>query len=239
MPNDEKYNGAIVRISNNTKNRIPLYNSVAKVNESIGTLRTSNNVRRSTDIESGTYVTMQCECFSTKTVCMGYSYLEFTKGSQMQKIADVQVGDELRIVGGIVYGDDGYKVCGGTSASPNNVVFWNTLQSQDVSYRVSGFETNYSVKSSPACTAIYGNLNYDDTKAAVYVYKLNTQAFYGWKNTNEHSYEGKYEGAQNVRFYSANHGASVGSNPYIGENGILRFENWTRQATDGTVYQNG
>lgn len=239
LPNDEKYNGAIVRISNNTRNRIPLFNSVVKANRATGTLRTSNNESLRTYIESGTYVTMQCECFSAKTVCMGYSYLEFTKGSQMQKIADVQVGDELRIVGGIVYGDDGYKVCGGTSASPNNEVFWNTTQSQDVDYRVSGFSTNYSVKSSPACTAIYGNLDYDDTKAAVYVYKLNTQAFYGWKNTNEHSYEEKYDNPQNVRFYSVNHGASVGSNPYIDENGILRFENWTRQATNGTVYQNG
>lgn len=239
LPNDEKYNGAIVRISNNTGNRIPLYNSVAKVNESIGTLRTSNNVRRSTYIESGTYVTMQCECFSAKTVCMGYSYLEFVKGSQMQKIADVQVGDELRIVGGIVYGDDGYKVCGGTSASPNNEVFWNTTQSQDVGNRVSGFSTDYSVKSSPACTAIYGNLDYDDTKAVVYVFKLNTETFYGWKNTNEHAYAGNYENPQYMRFYDDIHGQSVGSNPYIDEDGILRFENWTRQATDGTIYQNG
>ena len=239
LPNDEKYNGAIVRISNNTGNRIPLYNSVVKANRAIGTLRTSNNESLPTNIEPGTYVMMQCECFSAKTVCMGYSYLEFTKGSQMQKIADVQVGDELRIVGGIVYGDDGYKVCGGTSASPNNEVFWNTTQSQDVDYRVSGFSTNYSVKSSPACTAIYGNLDYDDTKAAVYVFKLNTETFYGWKNTNEHAYEGNYENPQYMQFYDANHGASVGSNPYIDENGILRFENWTRQATNGTVYQNG
>jgi hypothetical protein len=239
LPNDEKYNGAIVRISNNTGNRIPLFNSVVKANKAIGTLRTSNNESLHTNIESGTYVIMQCECFSAKTVCMGYSYKEFTKGSQMQKIADVQVGDELRIVGGIVYGDDGYKVCGGTSASPNNEVFWNTLQSQDVSYRVSGFETNYSVKASPACTAIYGNLDYDDTKAAVYVFKLNTETFYGWKNTNEHAYEGNYENPQYMRFYDAIHGQSVGSNPYIDENGILRFENWTRQATNGTIYQNG
>lgn len=239
LPNDEKYNGAIVRISNNTGNRIPLFNSVVKANRAIGTLRTSNNESLRTNIEPGTYVMMQCECFSAKTVCMGYSYLEFTKGSQMQKIADVQVGDELRIVGGIVYGDDGYKVCGGTSASPNNEVFWNTTQSQDVGNRVSGFSTDYSVKSSPACTAIYGNLDYDDTKAAVYVYKLNTQAFYGWKNTNEHAYEGNYENPQYMRFYSAIHGQSVGSNPYIDENGILRFENWTRQAMNGTVYQNG
>lgn len=239
LPNDEKYNGAIVRISNNTGNRIPLFNSVVKANRAIGTLRTSNNESLRTNIEPGTYVMMQCECFSAKTVCMGYSYLEFTKGSQMQKIADVQVGDELRIVGSIVYGDDGYKVCGGTSASPNNEVFWNTTQSQDVGNRVSGFETNYSVKASPACTAIYGNLDYDDTKAAVYVFKLNTETFYGWKNTNEHAYEGNYENPQYMRFYGAIHGQSVGSNPYIDENGILRFENWTRQAESGTIYQNG
>lgn len=238
LPNDEKYNGAIVRISNNTKNRIPLYNSVVKANRATGTLRTSNNESFPTNIEPSTYVMMQCECFSAKTVCMGYSYLEFTKGSQMQKIADVQVGDELRIVGGIVFGDDGYKVYGGTSASSASIRIWDTTSSQDIDYRVSGFETTYSVKSSPACTAIYGNLDYDDTRAAVYVYKLNTQAFYGWKNTNEHSYEGKYDNPQNVRFYTNNHGASVGSNPYIDENGILRFENWTRQATNGTVYQN-
>ena len=245
LPNDSKYNGAILRIYNNTWRRIMVDGVVTKCSEVEGTLHaTINDGDSRLVIEPYTYAMYQCELYNIGDVVMTrYDYRgEITKASALQKVADVSVGDRLKIVGGIVQGDDGYKVYGGTSPSSANIRFHDSTidTSLTVKERVDGFETDYVVASSPSCTGIYANVDYDDTTAYVCVFKMNTQAFYGWKNMDENVEDyGFPTPFSQVAFYNIRGEISQGSFPYIDENGILRFQHWIRQDRDGAIHVDG
>lgn len=245
LPNDTKYNGAILRIYNNTWRRIMVDGVVTKCSEVEGTLHaTINDGDSRLVIEPYTYAMYQCELYNIGDVVMTrYDYRgEITKASALQKVADVSVGDRLKIVGGIVQGDDGYKVYGGTSPSSANIRFHDSTidTSLTVKERVDGFETDYVVASSPSCTGIYANVDYDDTTAYVCVFKMNTQAFYGWKNMDENVEDyGFPTPFSQVAFYNIRGEISQGSFPYIDENGILRFQHWIRQDRDGAIHVDG
>lgn len=245
LPNDSKYNGAILRIYNNTWRRIMVDGVVTKCSEVEGTLHvTINDGDSRQDIEPYTYAMYQCELYNIgDVVTTRYDYRgEITKASALQKVADVSVGDRLKIVGGIVQGDDGYKVYGGTSPSSANIRFHDSTidTSLTVKQKVEGFETDYVVASSPSCTGIYANVDYDDTTAYVCVFKMNTQAFYGWKNMDENVEDyGFPTPFTQVAFYNLRGEISQGSSPYIDENGILRFEHWIRQDRDGAIHEDG
>lgn len=245
LPNDSKYNGAILRIYNNTWRRIMVDGVVTKCSEVEGTLHaTINDGDSRLVIEPYTYTMYQCELYNIGDVVMTrYDYRgEITKASALQKVADVSVGDRLKIVGGIVQGDDGYKVYGGTSPSSANIRFHDSTidTSLTVKERVDGFETDYVVASSPSCTGIYANVDYDDTTAYVCVFKMNTQAFYGWKNMDENVEDyGFPTPFSQVAFYNIRGEISQGSFPYIDENGILRFQHWIRQDRDGAIHVDG
>lgn len=245
MPDDSKYNGAILRIYNNTWRRVMINGVVTKCSEVEGTLHaTINDGDSLLTIEPYSYAMYQCELYNIGDVVMTrYDYRgEITKASALQKVADVSVGDRLKIVGGIVQGDDGYKVYGGTSPSSANIRFHDSTidTSLTVKQKVEGFETDYVVASSPSCTGIYANVDYDDTTAYVCVFKMNTQAFYGWKNMDENVEDyGFPTPFSQVAFYNVRGEISQGTFPYIDENGILRFQHWIRQDRDGAIHVDG
>lgn len=230
LPNEQKYNGAIVRLFNNTKNRIELYNSVTKEHRAQGTISTFILWSRSTYVEPYAYAMCQCEYFGVNTVVNNESYKEITHSDNMQKIADVTVGTKIKVVGGIVSGDDGYKVCGGTSSNPENILFKNTMNETTIKNKVRGFEQEYTVQQSPSCDAIYANVG--NAVANIFVFKYNANSFYGWKNMNEMLYRGHQQVPSYMQFYSGKYGISVGYGLHIDNNGVLRFETWTRKDED-------
>ena len=235
----QKYNGAVVRIFNNTKNKIEIDGVIENYRHSQGTARTENLWDTGCYIEPYTYMTFQCEFFDVNTVCLIDHYREITKANEMQKIADVAVGDKIKVVGGIIRGDDGYKVYGGTSPSDANILFQDTTSKTTIRDKVRGFEKEYTVLSNPACTAIYANVEYDDTYAYIGVYQKNKQSFYGWKNNDTEMSLGYKLMSSYQEFYSMAHGWSSGSGPWIDGDGYLRFTDWTREDGNGGIWHNG
>lgn len=239
LPVEQKYNGAVVRIFNNTKNSIEIDGVIENYRHSQGTARTENLWDTGCYIEPYTYMTFQCEFFDVNTVCLIDHYREITKADQMQKIADVAVGDKIKVVGGIIRGDDGYKVYGGTSPSSANILFQDTTSKTTIRDKVRGFEKEYTVLSNPACTAIYANVEYDDTYAYIGVYQKNKQSFYGWKNNDTKMSLGYKLMSSYQEFYSMAHGWSSGSGLWIDGDGYLRFTDWTREDGNGGIWHNG
>ena len=239
LPVEQKYNGAVVRIFNNTKNRIEIDGVIENYRHSQGTARTENLWDTDCYIEPYTYMTFQCEFFDVNTVCLIDHYREITKADEMQKIADVAVGDKIKVVGGIIRGDDGYKVYGGTSPSNANILFQDTTSKTTIRDKVRGFEKEYTVLSSPACTAIYANVEYDDTYAYIGVYQKNKQSFYGWKNNDAEMSLGYKLMSSYQEFYSSARGWSSGYGPWIDGDGYLRFTDWIREDGDGGIWHNG
>lgn len=239
LPVEQKYNGAVVRIFNNTKNSIEIDGVIENYRHSQGTARTENLWDTGCYIEPYTYMTFQCEFFDVNTVCLIDHYREITKADEMQKIADVAVGDKIKVVGGIIRGDDGYKVYGGTSPSSANILFQDTTSKTTIREKVRGFEKEYTVLSNPACTAIYANVEYDDTYAYIGVYQKNKQPFYGWKNNDTEMSLGYKLMSSYQEFYSVSHGWSSGSGPWIDGDGYLRFTDWIREDGNGGIWHNG
>ena len=155
---DQKYNGAIMRIFNNTNYYIPLYGVVGSSHEIDGSLNTSVIAEAPFSLEPHTYIVLQCEYFEKNTYIYYSRGYPVTHTDNMRKLEDVQVGDKIKVVGGIVNGSGGYKVYGGTNEIPENILFHDSMQETSVSEKVNGFEAEYVVGETPSCDAVFANV---------------------------------------------------------------------------------
>ena len=152
----------------------------------------------------------------------------------MRKLEDVQVGDKIKVVGGIVNGSGGYKVYGGTNEIPENILFHDSMQETSVSEKVRGFEAEYVVGETPSCDAVFANVA-SGTSAQIYLLKYNKEPSCKWISVNELSESGTRQMPTSMAFYSYRKGASMGAHPYIDSNGFLRFTTWTRTEDNGAI----
>lgn len=234
LPMNQKYNGAIARIYNNTSSTVTV-TGVVKTNQFLW--GTYQNLRTEVDtlfISPYCYATLQCQSYSAGAYISQVQQLQKITSNTFAEIASgLQVGDKIHITAGISAGGGGYQVKGGTSASALNVTFFDTTSAATTSGKVHGYQTDYTILSSPACSKIYAKV--ESGEGVFTVDKLNAGAEYMWTDvtlTNPH--EDVAAPAQ-IKFthYSYATGEDVGQEPYIDENGVLRFRHWTRADENG------
>lgn len=234
LPMNQKYKGAIARIYNNTSSTLTV-TGVVKTNQLLW--GTYQNLRTTADtlyISPYCYATLQCQSYSAGAYISQVQQLQKITSNTFTEIASgLQVGDKIHITAGISAGGGGYQVKGGTSASALNVTFFDTTSAATTSGKVHGYQTDYTILSSPACSKIYAKV--ESGEGAFTVDKLNADAEYMWTDvtlTNPH--EDVAAPAQ-IKFthYSYATGEDVGQEPYIDENGVLRFRHWTRADENG------
>lgn len=234
LPMNQKYNGAIARIYNNTSSTVTV-TGVVKTNQFLW--GTYQNLRTEVDtlfISPYCYATLQCQSYSAGAYISQVQQLRKITSNTFTEIASgLQVGDKIHITAGISAGGGGYQVKGGTSASALNVTFFDTTSAATTSGKVHGYQTDYTILSSPACSKIYAKV--ESGEGVFTVDKLNAAAEYMWTDvtlTNPHE---DVAAPSQIKFthYSYATGEDVGQEPYIDENGVLRFRHWTRADENG------
>ena len=234
LPMNQKYKGAIARIYNNTSSTLTV-TGVVKTNQLLW--GTYQNLRTTADtlyISPYCYATLQCQSYSAGAYISQVQQLQKITSNTFTEIASgLQVGDKIHITAGISAGGGGYQVKGGTGASALNVTFFDTTSAATTSGKVHGYQTDYTILSTPACSKIYAKV--ESGEGIFTVDKLNATAEYMWTDvtlTNPH--EDVAAPAQ-IKFthYSYATGEDVGQEPYIDENGVLRFRHWTRADENG------
>jgi hypothetical protein len=234
LPMNQKYKGAIARIYNNTSSTLTV-TGIVKTNQLLW--GTYQNLRTTADtlyIFPYCYATLQCQSYSVGAYISQVQQLQKITSNTFTEIASgLQVGDKIHITAGISAGGGGYQVKGGTSASALNVTFFDTTSAATTSGKVHGYQTDYTILSTPACSKIYAKV--ESGEGVFTVDKLNADAEYMWTDvtlTNPH--EDVAAPAQ-IKFthYSYATGEDVGQEPYIDENGVLRFRHWTRADENG------
>lgn len=234
LPMNQKYKGAIARIYNNTSSTLTV-TGVVKTNQLLW--GTYQNLRTTADtlyISPYCYATLQCQSYSVGAyISQVQQFQKITSNTFTEIASGLQVGDKIHITAGISAGGGGYQVKGGTSASALNVTFFDTTSAATTSGKVHGYQTDYTILSSPACSKIYAKV--ESGEGVFTVDKLNAAAEYMWTDvtlTNPHE---DVAAPSQIKFthYSYATGEDVGQEPYIDENGVLRFRHWTRADENG------
>lgn len=234
LPMNQKYKGAIARIYNNTSSTLTV-TGVVKTNQLLW--GTYQNLRTTADtlfISPYCYATLQCQSYSAGAYISQVQQLQKITSNTFTEIASgLQVGDKIHITAGISAGGGGYQVKGGTSASALNVTFFDTTSAVTTSGKVHGYQTDYTILSTPACSKIYAKV--ESGEGVFTVDKLNATSEYMWTDvTLINPHEG-VAAPERLKFthYSYATGEDVGQEPYIDENGVLRFRHWTRADENG------
>ena len=232
LPGESQYLGAIARIYNNTISDLSVVGVIGTYAHAGGTEKYFETQIRSIDIRPNSYQTFQCQYFSP------YSYSEFVEGHQdiehdssMQTIVSgLTVGDVVEISCGIVKGNGGYKVMAGSKT------LVDTINIEMVSERMAGRVFQHKVVANQ--TIITANVA-DGSTLSVVVNRRNRDAGYFWTQVSESNIQ---DGAKDlgiiVRMEGVN-GPSVGYDPYITDDGYLRFRTWTRPDDDSAIHSNG
>lgn len=232
LPGESQYLGAIARIYNNTISDLLVVGIIGTYAHAGGTQKYFETQIRSIDIRPNSYQTFQCQYFSP------YSYSEFVEGHQdiehdssMQTIVSgLTVGDVVEISCGIVKGNGGYKVM----ADSKTLV--DTINIEMVSERMAGRVFQHKVVANQ--TIITANVA-DGSTLSIAVNRRNRDAGYFWTQVSESNIQ---DGAKDlgiiVRMEGVN-GPSVGYDPYITDDGYLRFRTWTRPDGDRSIHNNG
>jgi hypothetical protein len=232
LPGESQYLGAIARIYNNTISDLLVVGIIGTYAHAGGTQKYFETQIRSIDIRPNSYQTFQCQYFSP------YSYSEFVEGHQdiehdssMQTIVSgLTVGDVVEISCGIVKGNGGYKVMAGSKT------LVDTINIEMVSERMAGRVFQHKVVANQ--TIITANVA-DGSTLSIAVNRRNRDAGYFWTQVSESNIQ---DGAKDlgiiVRMEGVN-GPSVGYDPYITDDGYLRFRTWTRPDGDRSIHNNG
>lgn len=232
LPGESQYLGAIARIYNNTISDLRVVGVIGTYAHAGGTEKYFETQIRSIDIRPNSYQTFQCQYYSP------YSYSETVEGhrdieygSSMQTIVSgLTVGDVVEISCGIVSGNGGYKVMAGSKT------LVDTLNIEMVIERMAGRVFQHKVVANQ--TTITANVA-DGSTLSVSVNRRNRDAGYFWTQVSESNIQ---DGAKDlgitVRMEGVN-GFSVGYDPYITDDGYLRFRTWTRPDGDQAIHHNG
>ncbi len=234
LPMNQKYKGAIARIYNNTSSTLTV-TGIVKTNQLLW--GTYQNLRTTADtlyIFPYCYATLQCQSYSVGAYISQVQQLQKITSNTFTEIASgLQVGDKIHITAGISAGGGGYQVTGGTSASALNVTFFDTTSAATTSGKVHGYQTDYTILSTPACSKIYAKV--ESGEGVFTVDKLNADAEYMWTDVTLTTPHEDVAAPAQIKFthYSYATGEAVGQEPYIDENGVLRFRHWTRADENG------
>ena len=232
LPGESQYLGAIARIYNNTISDLLVVGIIGTYAHAGGTEKYFETQIRSIDIRPNSYQTFQCQYFSP------YSYSETVEGhrdiehdSSMQTIVSgLTVGDVVEISCGIVKGNGGYKVMAGSKT------LVDTINIEFVSERMVGRVFQHKVVANQ--TIITANVA-DGSTLSIAVNRRNRDAGYFWTQVAESNIqEGAKDLGATVRMNGVK-GLSVGYDPYITDDGYLRFRTWTRPDDDMAIHSNG
>ena len=244
LPILEKYKGAVFRLFNNTDWSVSVSNTVVSTRQYIGTYHNIGSAERVfASVAPYCYIELQCQLFnagSYSTQTFESTIRHIDESNDFTEIASgLQVGDIIHISAGVEYGREGYQVKGGTSASSLTKTFFDTTGASSTFYKVIGNEIDYTVVSSPSTPKIFAKIA--NGTLAVSVEQRNKNSAYRWLVVSETSYKkGVPEFPYDMSFFHVSRGGGdVGHEPYITDDGYIRFRHWERQADDGAIYVDG
>ena len=244
LPILEKYKGAVFRLFNNTDWSVSVSNTVVSTRQYIGTYHNIGSAESVfASVAPYCYIELQCQLFnagSYSTQTFESTIRHIDESNDFTEIASgLQVGDIIHISAGVEYGREGYQVKGGTSASSLTKTFFDTTGASSTFYKVIGNEIDYTVVSSPSTPKIFAKIA--NGTLAVSVEQRNKNSAYRWLVVSETSYKkGVPEFPYDMSFFHVSRGGGdVGHEPYITDDGYIRFRHWERQADDGAIYVDG
>ncbi len=230
--NESKFNGAIAHIYNNSIANLLISGAISVRADAIGTLyHPQARLTTFIGIDSNSYQSFQCQFFPPHTYI---DRLQESKTivheSSMQTIAsNLSFGDVLEISCGIIEGDGWYRVMAGSKT------LIDTTSAQLPSDRTAGRVVQHKVV--PNQNEITADVA-EGSKLYIEVFVKNENEAYAWKQFSESLPQGGAKDLLGSWRMSGVHGVSVGFNPYITNEGYLRFSSWTRPDDDGAIHYN-